>query len=146
MKKITAVFAFMFFALHGVFSQKQTPLVNYKGHIIHQNKQIGTITTKGGNNLEGKPITMINSNGNIVDTNGKVLGKAPKNGTFIYYFDKNSEKYSVGKPNHNGICEVKNSNGETVLLLHNNYKKQAACAIHCLYENHCIPNNSEHKH
>lgn len=146
MKKVGLVIALLMFNLVGLFSQKSIPQVDYKGHIIHNNKQIGTLNTKGSFDPKGMSITKVNSDGNIVDSMGKVLGKAPKNGNFVYYLGENSEKYSVGNPNHNGMCEVKNVKGETVLLLHKNYKAQAACAIHCLHANHCMPNDSEHKH
>jgi len=29
------------------------------------------------------------------------------------------------------MCEVKDENGKVVLLVHENYKMQAACAYHC---------------
>jgi hypothetical protein len=32
----------------------------------------------------------------------------------------------------NGICEVKDKNGKTVLLVHENYKQYGACTMHCL--------------
>ncbi len=80
-----------------------------------------------------------------MDVNGKVMGKAPKNGSFVYYFNENTESYTIGKPAHNGMCEVKNAKGQTVMLMHKNYKAQAACAVHCLYENKCMPINMEHK-
>ncbi len=143
MKKISLMLTLLISSLI-VFAQKATPMVDYKGHIIHDNIQIGSIKSTGGYDKKGETVTKVNSNGNIVDLNGKVLGKAPKNGVFEYYFNEKPEKFSIEKPSHNGICKVKNTKGETVLLLHNNYKAQAACAIHCLYKNHCIPNDKEH--
>lgn len=32
----------------------------------------------------------------------------------------------------NGICEVKDKHGKTLLLVHENYKQYRACAMHCL--------------
>ena len=106
------------------------------------------MTPEGSFDPKGNSMTKVDGNGNILDAKGKVLGKAPKNGTFVYYFNDKAEKYTIGKPDHTGMCVVKNDKGETVMLLHNNYKQQAACAVHCLHENHCMPEDkmSEHKH
>jgi hypothetical protein len=57
-----------------------------------------------------------------VDLDGKVIGKAPKNGSFVYYFKDNQEKYTIGTANHTGMCKVKNAKGETVMLLILNLK------------------------
>jgi len=141
MKNIIVIAALIMTASLSVFAQKSTPIVDYKGHIMNGKTQIGTITSEGGFDQAGKSMTKEDGKGNIVDSEGKIIGKAPKNGTFVYYFRDNQEKYSVGKANHSGICEVKNAKGEIIMLLHNNYKQQAACAVHCLKENHCMPND-----
>ncbi|GGD48115.1 hypothetical protein GCM10011514_10130 [Emticicia aquatilis] len=151
MKNTFAIFAFFFIASLSVFAQKTTvmiPKVDYKGHIYYEKKQIGSLNSKGGLDQNGKAVTKVDANGNIVDMNNKVIGKAPKNGTFVYYINGTEENYTIGKPTHTGMCEVKNAKGEVVMLLHNNYKQQAACAVHCLYENHCMPSDkmAEHKH
>jgi hypothetical protein len=151
MKNVILFMSFVLITLSNSLAQKSAnmiPKVDYKGHIYYEKKQIGSLTPKGGVNNSGKLVTKVDGNGNIVDDQGKVLGKAPKNGTFVYYFNEKEEKYTIGKPTHNGMCEIKNVKGETVMLLHNNYKQQAACAVHCLYENHCMPTDKMegHKH
>ena len=150
MKKLIVIFVLFFIASLSVFAQKSTPMVDYKGHILNGKKQIGSITSEGGFDQAGKSMTKVDGKGNIVDSNGKIIGRAPKNGTFVYYFEDNQEKYTIGKANHTGMCKVTNAKGETVMLLHNNYKQQGACAIHCLHENHCMPesnmNKTVHKH
>ena len=150
MKKLIVVFALLFITSISVFAQKSTPMVDYKGHIMNGKTQIGTITSNGGFDQAGKSMTKVDGKGNIVDSTGKVIGNAPKNGTFVYYFEDNQDKYTVGKANHSGMCKVINAKGETVMLLHNSYKQQAACAVHCLYENHCMPmdgmDTKSHKH
>ncbi|WP_394993765.1 hypothetical protein [Emticicia sp.] len=145
MKKSIVVFALFFIASLSVFAQKSTPYVDYKGHIHYEKKLIGSLSSKGGFDQSGKPVTKVDGSGNIVDMNGKKLGKAPKSNTFVYYFNEKPENYTIGKQSHNGMCEVKNAKGQTVMLLHQNYKAQAACAVHCLYENKCMPINMEHK-
>lgn len=151
MKRLTVFFALFFIASLSVLAQKSTPMVDYKGHIMNHNSVIGKMTPEGSLDQSGKLVTKIDGNGNIVDSTGKVIGKAPKNGSsFIYYFKGNQEKYTIGKSNHTGMCKVTNAKGETVMLLHNNYKQQGACAVHCLHENHCMPMDGmdmkEHKH
>jgi hypothetical protein len=139
MKKSIIMFALFLITSFGVLAQKSTPYVDYKGHIHYENKQIGSLSPKGGFDESGNPVTKIDGNGNIVDMNGKAIGKAPKNGSFVYYFNEKPENFTIGKPSHTGMCEVKNAKGETVMLLHQNYKAQGACAVHCLYENKCMP-------
>ena len=146
MKNIIVIIALIMTASLSVLAQKSTPMVDYKGHIMNGKTQIGTITSEGGFDQAGKSMTKVDGKGNIVNSEGKVIGNAPKNGTFMYYFKDNQEKYTVGKANHSGMCEVKNAKGETVMLLHNNYKQQGACAVHCLYENHCMPSDMMEKH
>jgi len=149
MKKIIVIIALFFIASLSGFAQKSRPMVDYKGHIMNHNSIIGKMTPEGSFDPSGKSMTRIDGNGNVVDLTGKVIGKAPKNGnTFVYYFKGNEEKYTIGKANHTGMCKVTNAKGETVMLLHNNYKQQAACVIHCLHENHCMPEDEmkEHKH
>jgi hypothetical protein len=147
MKKSTIIFALFFIASLSVFAQKTLPMVDSKGHILNGNKQIGTMTAAGSFDQSGKSMTKVDGKGNIVDVDGKVIGKAPKNGEFVYYFKDNQEKYSIEKPDHDGMCKVKNAKGETVVLMHNNYKQEPACVVHCLHENHCMPNEMPaHKH
>lgn len=148
MKKSIVIIALFFIASLSVFAQKTTPMVDYKGHILNGKNQIGSISSVGGFDQAGKSMTKVDGKGNIVNSDGKVIGTAPKNGTFVYYFKDNQEKYTIGKPNHSGMCKVTDAKGETVMLLHNNYKQQGACAVHCLYENHCMPESDmkEHKY
>lgn len=139
MKKLLIIFVLLFISSLGVFAQK-TPRVDYKGHIMNGNKQIGLMTETGSFDQSGKSMTKVDGKGNVVDLDGKIIGKAPKNGKFVYYFKDNQEKYTIEKADHTGMCKIKNAKGETIILMHNNYKQEAACAVHCLYENHCMPN------
>jgi nitrous oxide reductase len=139
MKKIVLIFSFIVIWCIPSYGQKSLPVVDYKGHIIREKTQIGTISHTGSKDMADKPVTKINSGGQIVDSNGKLLGKAAKGSSFVYYLEDKPENFTIGKYSHSGMCEVKNSKGQTVMLLHKNYKQEAACAIHCLYENKCMP-------
>lgn len=146
MKNQLLTIAVFIITFSGVMAQKSVPSVDSKGHLRYDQKVIGTLTSTGGIDQTGHAMTTIDHSGNIVDANGSIVGKAPKNGTFEFYTNGNEEKFTIGEPTHTGMCTVKNSKGKTVLLLHQSYKSQAACAIHCLYANHCMPADMEHVH
>lgn len=120
------------------FAQDKVPMVDSKGHIYYDKKQIGNISATGGMDMSGRAVTRIDKNGNVVDSTGKAIGKLAKGSTFQYYIDGKAQQYSISQPDHNGMCYIKDSKGNTVLLLHNNYKQQVACAMHCANENHCL--------
>ncbi len=78
-------------------------------------------------------IASVGSDGMLVDSKtGKSLGKAEKNGDFVYSFPGEEEKYTFSEPDKDGYCEVKDKAGKVVAMVHQNYKQQGACAIHCL--------------
>jgi len=139
LKTILLSLIFLFVGANFVQAQKNVPVVDYKGHILYGKKQIGQLTKTGSLDHAGKAVTKLDSYGNVVDSTGKTLGKPAKGQNFVYYFKDKPEQFSIGEPSHSGMCEVKNSKGEIVMLLHENYKAQAACAVHCLYENKCMP-------
>ena len=145
MKNIITITLLLMTASLSIFAQKSSPMVNYKGHIMNGKNQIGNITSTGSFDQAGKSMTKVDGKGNIVNSEGKIIGTAPKNGTFVYYFKDNQEKYTIGKANHTGMCKVTNAKGQTVMLLHNSYKQQGACAVNCLYENHCMPESDMDK-
>jgi hypothetical protein len=94
---------------------------------------LGTVSKDGVMDAKGKKQAHIDSEGNLIDSKtGIKLGKAQKNGDFVYNFaeTKDGKNFTVGVPSE-GMCEVKNKKGDVVLLIHENYKAQAACAYHC---------------
>ncbi len=97
-------------------------------------KHIGWVTSKGMvTDTKGKKIVHINANGNVIDMkSGKIIGRAPKSGNFVYHFDDLEKDSLTTTHPMNGTCEVKNSKGEVVTLVHENYKQYGACAYHCL--------------
>lgn len=110
-------------------------LVGEDGKVLSPNgKHLGWVTKEGViKDAAGIKIAHVDSEGNLVDAKtGKKLGKAEKNGSFMSHYAKTpDEKWTVSPP-LSGTCEVKNSKGETVVVVHENYKQYGACAYHCL--------------
>ncbi|MBC7486138.1 MAG: DUF3659 domain-containing protein [Cytophagaceae bacterium] len=112
-------------------------LVDSKGNVTDPDgKHLGSITPEGViNDAAGVQIAHVNAEGNVVDTKtGKVLGHAPKNGNFVYYYPENKKDSLMTTQPLNGTCEVTDSKGEKVVTVHENYKHIGACAYHCLYK------------
>lgn len=113
----------------------KAPAIDASGKITDaKGKQIGWVTTDGTiKDSAGTKIAHVDSEGELVDAKtGKKLGKAQKNGNYVSHFAKTPDgTLTVSEPN-NGICEVKDKNGKTVLYVHENYKQFGSCAYHCL--------------
>jgi hypothetical protein len=95
--------------------------------------KVGMVTKEGVMDNDGVKLAYIDAEGNLLDNKtGKKMGKAEKNGDFMYKMSETSDgkKLTVGAPSM-GMCEVKDDKGSVVLLVHENYKQQAACAYHC---------------
>ena len=129
---------FTLLTLVPIFSQKI--YVDYKGHIHAEDTIIGRIRKGKLVTNSGQNIAHLSKHGLWIDKNGTELAKPLKNTQVIYNFDMVSDTFNIGEKMHTGLCKVTNNKGETILLLHNRYKQEAACAIHCLYINHCLPN------
>jgi hypothetical protein len=104
--------------------------INKKGEIYdHGWNKLGFITKENiVKNNEGKTIYFIDANGNVIDSNGKKLGMAKKNGS--YYNIKGENVLNVGKTQEEK-CEILDGKGHNVGSVHKNYKLHA-CAAHCL--------------
>jgi hypothetical protein len=115
--------------------KQPVPSIDAKGKITDaKGKHIGWVTIDGIiKDAAGTKIAHIDNKGNAVDAvTGKNLGKAAKNGNYLYHVKNgSSDSLTVSTP-MNGVCEVKHKNGKTVLLVHENYKQYGACAMHCL--------------
>ena len=72
----------------------------------------------------GEKIAFIDRNGNLVDQNGKILGKAAKNGEF-HNVDGQVE-FTVKDAKDGSYCEVYDKTGKHVLTVPANYKNQAS--------------------
>lgn len=112
----------------------KAPKIDASGKFTDGNGvKIGTMTKDGMMDEKGMKMAHIDNDGNLVDSKtGKKIGKAEKNGNFMYMMSETGDgkNFTIGAPS-NGVCEVKDENGKVVLLVHENYKMQAACAYHC---------------
>jgi hypothetical protein len=104
--------------------------INKKGEIYdHGWNKLGFITKEDiVKNNEGKTIYFIDANRNVIDSNGKKLGMAKKNGS--YYNIKGENVVNIGKTQEEK-CEILDAKGHNVGSVHKNYKLHA-CAVHCL--------------
>jgi hypothetical protein len=105
--------------------------VNAKGEYLDLNgiKQ-GWITKEGIIlNAQGKKVALIDAQGNVLDTDGKKMGRVEKNGT--YYSADGAVLLTTSTPK-GAQCEVSDKSGKVVAQVHNNYKTQGACVVHCL--------------
>ncbi len=141
MKKITKIAL----ALLGVVVALSVTIAQDYKHPYGLVKDNGMVVSPEGNFLgwvtkdgiikdtAGVKIAHIDSQGNLVDAKtGIKQGKAQKNGNYLPYTAKTPEEgWTVSAP-MNGTCEVKNKKGETVVVVHESYKKYGACAYHCL--------------
>lgn len=122
------------FAFHFAVAQNyKAPAIDASGKLTDaQGKHIGTFKEGAMMSHDGKKMATIDAEGNLVDAAGKKMGKAEKNGNFKYFTKEtpDGKNFIVGAPAQ-GICEVKDDKGKVVMLVHENYKAQAACAYHC---------------
>ncbi|MBC7388787.1 MAG: DUF3659 domain-containing protein [Opitutaceae bacterium] len=123
------------FTLTGVNAQNyKAPSIDATGKVMDaQGKHIGWVTTDGLiKDASGKKMGQVNSEGTLVDANGKKLGKTEKNGNFTSHFAKTKDDQWTASEPMNGMCEVKDKDGKTMVVVHENYKQYGACAYHCL--------------
>jgi hypothetical protein len=98
-------------------------------------KHLGWVTKEGIiKDTLGMEMVHIDAEGSaVVHKTGKKIGKVRKNGNYVSHYAKTSgEKGWTTSPPMSGMCEVKNSKGELVVMVHVNYKQYGACAYHCL--------------
>ena len=113
--------------------------LDYKGHKIdaagkvtdQDGKHIGNVT-KGGliSDAAGAKVAYVDGKGSLIDaSSGKNLGKVGKDGNFVPYASINTWTVS---PANNGICLVKDMEGNVKAEVHETYKHIGACTVHCL--------------
>ena len=119
-------------ATSGVQAQNyKAPTIDASGKVMVDGKYVGEVVDSTILQHEKKTIAIVGSNGEVVDpATKKKLGKAEKNGNFVYF--EGDEHWTLSDPNADGYCEVKDKSGVVVGMVHQNYKQQGACAIHCL--------------
>jgi hypothetical protein len=136
--RIYSIIFTVFISLAGsalIAQNYKAPAIDATGKITdHTGKHIGWVTTDGIiKDSAGGQIAHVDKDGNLIDhKTNKTLGKAEKNGTFAYHFKDGKESKLTTSAPMNGTCEVKDAQGKTVLLVHENYKQYGACAYHCL--------------
>ena len=115
-------------------SNYKQPQVTAKGEFLdtHGIKQ-GWISAEGIiQNAKGEKVAFLDGQGNLTDATGKKIGRVAKNGA--YYDAKGNVLLTVSTPKGEQ-CQVLDPKGKVVAQLHNNYKMQGACMVHCLASN-----------
>jgi hypothetical protein len=113
----------------------KAPKIDASGKVTDANgTHLGWVTKEGAiNDVSGNKIASIDSEGNLVDAKtGKKMGKAQKNGNFVSEEINTPDKGWTISEAKNGLCLVKDGKGNIKGEVHENYKEQGACAIHCL--------------
>ena len=135
-KKILFGLAIMLIYMMSAVAQNyKAPKIDAAGKVWLDEKEIGSVNNEGLiKNHEGVKVAHVSNDGELIEANtGKKLGKAEKNGNFTYHFaDGGTEEWTFSEPDKDGYCEVKDKTGKVVGVVHQNYKQQGACAIHCL--------------
>jgi len=117
----------------------KAPKIDASGKVTVDGKYVGEITDSTVINHEKETVAIVGNSGEVINPKTKKkLGKAEKNGNFVYF--EGDEHWTLSDPNAEGYCEVKDKTGVVVGMVHQNYKQQGACAIHCLTKKH-----EEHK-
>lgn len=76
-------------------------------------KIVGKVVKSELHNTTGKKMAEILADGSIKDADGKIL-------------------YTISSADENGLCKILDASGREVGTVHQNYKQQGACALHCL--------------
>lgn len=110
-------------------------LVKEDGKVLDSaGTHLGWVTKTGEiKDASGTKIAQIDKEGNLLDAKtGKNLGKAEKNGNFVYHFSATADDKLIASEPMSGTCEVKDSKGKVIVVVHENYKQSGSCAYHCL--------------
>ena len=104
-------------------------------------------------NQKGEKLGWIEADGTIKNAQGEVVGKVQMKDKQAVFLDKLGKKagavsengtltgtngkvlYTISTADENGNCKILDASGKEVGIVHENYKKQGACAIHCLGKN-----------
>lgn len=116
----------------------KAPKIDASGKMFDKDgKFSGTINIQGEIlDTLGNKLAYIDANGILIDAkSGKKLGKTEKNGNYVSYYAKTSDKGWTTSAPMNGTCLVKDKDGKVQAEVHENYKQYGACAIHCMQHN-----------
>lgn len=128
----------------------KAPKIDASGKVWVNDKHVGNISKEGViTDQAGIKLAHVGSDGELMDaTTGKKLGLAAKNGNYTPHFSNGqSDEWTISEPDKEGMCEVKDKSGKVVGVVHENYKQQGACAIHCLTmkKEHAKAKEKEHE-
>lgn len=99
-------------------------VVNDKGVKLGWIEKDGTIKNAKGEAVGKKEKNQLN------DKVGKKMGAVSEDGTLTGKDGK--VLFKISTADENGICKILDAKGKEVGTVHQNYKQQGACAIHCL--------------
>lgn len=114
-------------------------VLDYKGHRIDaagkitdaDGKHVGNVTREGViTNSTGDKVAYADGKGSLINAKtGENLGKIGKDGNFVHY--SGTETWIISAP-ENGVCLVKDKNGNVKAVVHETYKNIGACAAYCI--------------
>jgi hypothetical protein len=109
--------------------------VNSSGQVVNQQGvKLGWIEADGTiKNSKGEVVGKVEKKDKqaiVLDKMGKKMGAVSENGS--YTNGKGKVVYTISTADENGICKILDASGKEVGTVHENYKQQGACAIHCL--------------
>ncbi len=138
MKQLLFIIAFFFVYPMGTFAQKIPIIIHADGKVMNRDKYLGTLSQEGGFDQNGKQVSVLQSSGITVDSEGRILGDVSQGRILTYICEGIPQNYFISKaPNSNNYL-IKNTKGRTYILLNERYKSQAISAIHFIYDNACV--------
>jgi hypothetical protein len=113
---------------------KQQFKVNEKGEVSEgTGTKLGSIDSEGViRNGDGEVVGKTeksNDGTRLVNPKGQKMGNM-QNGNFRN--NKGDIIYTISGPDKDGMCKITDKSGKEIGVIHENYKEQGMCAIHCL--------------
>lgn len=129
---ITVFFVFQ----HGIAQNYKHPLnINSQGHVLDERGvKLGWIEEDGSiKNKDGVVVGKIQKTAGeaiFLNKSGKKIGTLSKNGTLKEINGK--VLYTISTADESGVCKILDASNREIGTVHENYKQQGACAMHCL--------------
>jgi len=138
MKQLPFLIIFFFIYPTENFAQQIPVIIGADGRVINRDRYLGILTSEGGFDQNGKPVSIVENSGITVDSSERILGDMAKDGKLTYLCNGIPQNYTIVKSSKSGNYRIKNRKGKTYILLNKRYKAQAISAIHFIYENTCV--------